>query len=251
MLRPDLAGPGRRLVLGYDDFSYDGAVTQAGEGAGSIRQRNDFIDARLELAGSGPFESGCDVGAGPAVTADQALFLDEEGPEVELDVASGGGAAGYDGPISGEAFEAALEELAADVFDDKIDASFSGQVADLSGPIGEGGIDGMLSAEFFGESAFVFAGTGGDDVGAEFEGDLDGGGADAAGRADDQDPLPAPDLGAVREHVHGGAAGEGESGGAFEAGVSGEPNQGTGGDGHFFSETAVALHSEQLAMETE
>lgn len=147
------------------------------------------MDAGTEAAEGGPVEGALHVGAGAAIAADEALLLHEDGPEVEGDVASGGGAAGDDGSAAGEALEGLLEDFAADVFDDNVHAAFLGDFADFAGPGIVGGIDGMVCAERFGESAFGFGRAGGDDMRADLLGDLNGIGADAAGSRHDEHPI--------------------------------------------------------------
>lgn len=125
------------------------------------------------------------------------------------------------------------------------------ELADLRGPVGFGGVHDEFRAELEGEGAFGVAGGGGDDVRAEFAGDLNGGAADAAGGADDEHPVAGFHLDAVGEHVHGGAAGEGEGGGGDLIHSGGQGEEGAGGDDDFFREATVALDAEELTVEAD
>ncbi len=233
------------------DFPEHRAPPERGEGGRRVGERERSVEGGAKASGGRPFQGSDHVGAVASVAADQALLFDEEGPEVERDLASGGGAAGDDGAVAGEAFEASFEDTAAHVFDDEVNAASAGELADLGGPVVAAGVDGVVGAEFEGERAFGFRGTGGDDGGAEGFGDGDGGGADAAGGAHHEDGLAGLDAGAVVEHVHGGAAGEGERSGGLEAHGVRQADEGAGRNEDLLGKAAVPLDPEELAMQAD
>ena len=234
-----------------EDFAEDAAVAEGGVGFGKLGEGEDAVDDGFEFAFGGPLQGGGSVGVVAAVAADEALLFDEEGPEVEFGFAAGRRAAGDDGAAAGEALEDLAEDVAADVFDDDVHAAFLGELADLRGPVGFGGVHDEFRAELEGEGAFGVAGGGGDDARAKFAGDLDGGTADATRSADDEDPVAGFHLDAVGEHVHGGAAGEGEGGGGHFIDAVRQRQEGAGGDDDFFCEAAVALDAEELAVQAD
>ena len=252
-------GQGLALLIGFgggfegfdEDFAEDVAGSQMREGVGGAVEGKDGVNDGFQAAFGGPFEGHEDVGAVAAVAADEALLLHEKGPEVEGDLATGGGAAGDDHAVAGEAVEDLLEDIAADVLDDEVGAVFGGEAADFGGPVGRGGVHHEVGAELAAEFALGFGGAGADDASAEVFGDLDGRGADAAGCAHDEDPLAGADLGAVGEHVHGGAAGKGEGGGGVKVNAVRKAHEGAFGDEDFFGEAAVALDAEEFAAKAE
>lgn len=247
----NLIGFGDGFVGFDEDLAEGGAGAEVGEGLGGFGEGVDAIDDGLEFAGGGPFEGGLDVGAVAAVAADEPLLLHEERPEIEADFASGGGAAGHDGTTARETLEGFEQDVAADVLNDEIDAAFAGEAADFGGPGGVVGVDDKFRAETAGELAFGVGGTGADDAGAELFGDLNGGGADAAGPGNGEHPLAGADLGAVGEHVHGGAAGQGERGGGVKVNTLGQAHERASGDADKFGKTAIALDAEELAAQAE
>lgn len=112
------------------------------------------------------------------------------------------------------------------MLDHEIDPAFAGDFTDFTGPVGGVGIDNKFRAELFRQGALRLGGAGADDARAEFTRDLNRRRADAARAADDERPIAGPDRGAVGEHVHGGAAGEGESGGGVEVHVVRQADEG-------------------------
>ena len=227
------------------------AGTEFGEGGGGLGQRESGVDDGFDFPGGGPIEGGDDVGAVAAVAADEALLFHEERPKVQANFASGGGAAGDDGAVAGETFEAFEQDVAADVFDDNIHATLVGEFADFGGPGGVVGIHYEIDTEIFGKGTFGVGRGGGDDVGAELFGDLDGGGADAAGSADDEDPIAGAYLSAMGEHVHGRTTGEREGGAGIEIHAVRQADEGAGGNDDAFGEATITIDAEQFATDAD
>jgi hypothetical protein len=111
-----------------------------------LLQGENAVDDGLEFPSRKPLQGGEHIGARAAVTADQLLLLDEERPEIELNLAPGRGAAGHDAAAARQALEGLLQDVSAHVFHDQIDPSFLGQFAHLGGPILGSGINAAARA---------------------------------------------------------------------------------------------------------
>lgn len=179
------------------------------------------------------------------------MLFHKKRPQIEGDFTAGSSAAGDDGASASEAVKAFDQDIAANVFDDEIHAAAIGDFADFGWPMGIRGVEDEFRAEMLREHAFGLGRAGANDARAELLGDLDGSGANAAGAPDNQNPIACVDSRAIGEHVHGGAAGEGQGRGSVEIQSWGKADKAAGGDENFFGESAVAIHAEQLAKETE
>src|SRR6202012_5723083 len=93
----------------------------------------DAVDDGFQFAGGGPLEGGLDVGTVAAVAADEAVLFHEEGPEVELHVATSSRGTSDDAAATGEALEDLGQDIAADVLDDEIHAAFASEAAHFGG----------------------------------------------------------------------------------------------------------------------
>jgi hypothetical protein len=177
------------------------------------------------------------------------MLFHEKGPKVERNFAASSRAAGDDRSTSSKAIEAFDKNIAADVFDDEINASTIRDFADVSWPMGICRVEDEFSAEMLCENAFGFGRTGADNARAELFCNLNRGRTDTACATDDEHPIALADRGAVGEHVHGGAASESESGGGIEIEALRKPDEAAGGDEDFFGETTIAVNAEELTEE--
>lgn len=222
---------------------------QRGERFRRPAQGIDLLGGGFDFPLRRPLERGQNVLSISPVAAHQFLLFDKERPQWQPHLAPGRRAASDDRPAASQAGETLREHLAADVFDDQIDAAAAGELAHGGGPIRIGSVDDMLRAQGQSEATPGVGRAGGDDAGAELEGDLNGGRADAAGAAHCQHPIAGLDGGAVGEHVHGRARGQGQGGGRGKIHLLGQAHEGGRGHGDLLGKSAVALHAKELAVE--
>ncbi len=89
----------------------------------------------------------------------------------------------------------------------------------------------MVHAEFADAFELVIGGGGGEDGGAGAFGELDGGDADAAGAALDEDGLAGLEIAEFEQAIVGGAEGDGDGSGLLDIEAIGDGPAGSGGDG--------------------
>jgi hypothetical protein len=233
------------------DFAERLARSQSGEGGAQLGERIGVLDHRFDFAFSRPVQGHFDIGAIPAVTADEPLLFDEKRPKIEANFSARGGPASDDCPAAGEALESMFENFPSNVLDNEVHAAFLSNIANERGPARVQRIDGKFSAPLSGELAFGFGRAGGDHARAEFPGNLDGVGSHAASSSHDQNPVTGMHLRPVREHVHGGAPGETQGRGSGEVEIPRDRDERAGGDRDTLGEPAIAIHPEQFAMQAD
>src|SRR5439155_21190256 len=109
----------------------------------------------------------------------------------------------------------------ADVFEDDVNATFGGEAADFVFNFLGFVIDEFVSAQFFCFGQLGFVASGSYDATAEQFGDLNGGRAYTATRAEDEDFFGGLKLRAGEQHVPGGLENERNGGGFFEREIFG------------------------------
>src|SRR5690348_878870 len=176
----------------------------------------------------------------------------EEETQVNLRVVAGGGAARNQAAIGGETRERLLPRGGADVLDDDVDAAAAmGEVAHFGCPVGLAVQNHVVGAERFCFGDFLFAAHGGDDARAKNFGDLNGGAADAAASAEDENFVGWLNLRANNEHVPRGEKNERDGGGFFEAKIAGKRKGVARGSGNVFRIASIAKIAEERVFAAE
>ena len=140
--------------------------------------------------------------------ADDARLVAEQHDDVEVDDLAGVRAAGHEPPVARERVEARLEELAADVLVDEIDAAAVRDPHDLGGHVVRGVVDALVHAELARLGELLVAARVADHVRAGEMRQLHGRRADARADRVDQHGLAHLQLAAREEHVVRGAEGD-------------------------------------------
>src|SRR3984885_10191413 len=166
-------------------------------------------------------EALADIADRAAERAEDAVLLQIELEQVELDRLAGGRAAGPEPPAALEAEQRAVERVRADMLEGDVDTLFAGELAHRGFEAIGAIIDDVIGAERLGLFTFGIVADGGEHGGADGFGHFDRAGADAGAAGLDQDRFAGLQLGIVEQHVLHGAEGDRRAGGVAETHVVG------------------------------
>ncbi len=168
-----------------------------------LAHRERLAEGRFE--GAVPHEFQCLLGlaGGGHRRPDDLQLVPEDAVEVRLRAAPGRRAAGDDPPPFHEALQRVAPGVGTDVVDDHVDPAVVGQVPNLAGEVGLRVVDGVVGPEFLGIREFLVGARRREHLRAGVVGHLNGGVADAARGAEDEDRLAALQSAAVAEHPPG------------------------------------------------
>ncbi|MEI2725256.1 MAG: hypothetical protein V9H26_17570 [Verrucomicrobiota bacterium] len=150
-----------------------------------------------------------------------------------------------------QTIETFWQHVAADVLDDHIHAALVRELADFNGPMGLGDVHHKFRTKVLREPPLCFRRTGADNPRPELFGNLNRRRANAARTTNGQHPVAGTNLRPIGEHVHGGAAREGERGGGGEIYPGGQAQKHPCRHHHSIGKPAVAPNPEQFAAQTE
>ena len=170
-------------------------------GGGSFGEREDAIDDRLEFASSDELHHRVELRLRAHIGAEERKLAAEEETQIYLGIVARGGAAGNQAASGSKAREAVFPSGGSDVLEDNINPAFVGDAANFVANFLGFVIDEVVGAEFFGFGEFFVGASRGYDACAEEFRNLNGGAADAASSAKDQNIFGRLQLRASDEHV--------------------------------------------------
>src|SRR5207302_11350728 len=112
---------------------------------GRLVEWENRINHRFEFTIGRPLQSGLQIGAISSVAANEALLLNKKRPDIELNLAPGGRAAGHNRATASQTFKTLYQNLAANVFEDYVDAMALRNFAHFSRPLRIVGLDDEFS----------------------------------------------------------------------------------------------------------
>jgi hypothetical protein len=177
------------------------------------------------------------------------MLFHEKRPEIEIDFTTSRRAARDNGSTACKAIKAFHQYVASDMFDNQIDTAAIGNFADLGRPMCVRRVENKFSPEMLREHPFGLGRTGADDARAELLCDLDGRRTHSTGTPDNENPITLPNGCAIREHVHGGAARQRQSGRGIKIQTAGKADKASSWNENFFRKTTITVDSEKLAEE--
>src|SRR5712691_2820271 len=193
---------------GKDDLSEMLAAFHRRHRLGSVRERKGLVDERRDLPLPRELEAGLDLCARVDERADDLPLHPEERDDVEGHHLARVTAADHEPAVFAERVEALLEELAAHVLEDEVDAAAVGETHDLLDDVLCPVVDAVVHAELRGADELLVGARVADDDRAGEMGELDGGGADAAADRVDHHGLPDLEPAAREQHVPRRAEGD-------------------------------------------
>ena len=194
------AFPGRSTILPKCSRRSIVAIASRASESGKV-----VYDERGDLAPPGELEAGLDLRPRVDERADHLLLPAEERDDVERDDLAGVGAADDQAAVLRQRVETLLEQLAADVLEDEVDAAAAGQPHHLRDDVLRPVVDPVIEAELGGARELLVGARVADHGRAGEPRELDGRRADAAADRVDQHGLPDAESAAREQHVPGGA----------------------------------------------
>ena len=138
-------------------FSKNVPAAESFKRKGRFCERINEINHWRDFPVGSPFERGLDVGAISSVTADKPLLLHKDRPQIQRHLTLRSRTAGDDGSVPRKAIETFHQRIAADVFDDEINAASVRDLADGGGPVRIGRIHDVFRAELERELSLGFS----------------------------------------------------------------------------------------------
>src|SRR3984885_10213560 len=198
-----------------DDLTKNLSAFERVEAALEFGERHFGVDHRIHPRRH-LGEALADIADRAAERAEDAVLLQIELEQVELDRLAGGRAAGHEPPAALEAEQRAVERVRADMLEGDVDTLFAGELAHRGFEAIGAIIDDVIGAERLGLFTFGIVADGGEHGGADGFGHFDRAGADAGAAGLDQDRFAGLQLGIVEQHVLHGAEGDRRAGGVAE-----------------------------------
>src|SRR5215831_7760221 len=191
-----------------DDFAEVLAPLHRLHRLASLDEWIDAVDEGRDLADPCQLKAALDLLAGVDERADDRLLGAEERNDVEGDDLSRVPAADHHAPVLRERVEPRLEELAADVLVDEVDATALGEAHDLLDHVLRLVVDSVVHPQLGGPCELLFRARVADHMRAGKVRELYGGRADAAAHGVDEHRLADLQPTAREEHVPGCAEGD-------------------------------------------
>ena len=212
-----------------DDLAELLALFQIAVGVGGLLERKDAVDDRFEPAARQQGHHGLHVTQGGAVGADDLKLLVEDVVDLDFALVGSRAADRHQAAAARQRADRLVEDFAADVLDDHVDAALVGALHDLFLEIDLVVVDDLVGTELARLLQLPICARRGVDVGPVELGDLNSRHADAGARRIDQDGLPGAQFGALDQHVPRRAEGVGKGRGLLETQVVGQGEEVQGG----------------------